>query len=167
MEPELDKIRMLESMRAEFAFFERTLTTLTPEEMLIPNVIDWWSVKDTVAHLTAWMEDVLRWFDQAGHSEPVDIPPEGFTDEVLKRINDERSERDRDLPLKEVLTNFRKTHRDVCELVEAIDECDLFDTDWDGAFKGPPWGLIVGNTYDHLHEHLVPIRRWIAAQKGF
>ncbi|MCZ2095137.1 MAG: ClbS/DfsB family four-helix bundle protein [Anaerolineae bacterium] len=164
MEPEIDKIRLLESMRAEFAFFERTLAMLSPDDLLIPDVNGGWSVKDTVAHLTFWMENVLRWFDQAGHSEPVDYPPDGYPADVLDRMNDERSARDHDLPLKEVIAHFRKTHRDVCELVEAIDECDLFDTDWDGAFKQPPWHLIADNTYDHLHEHLVPIRRWIAAR---
>lgn len=164
MEPEIDKIRLLELMRAEYAFFERTLALLKPDDMLVPNVIGWWSVKDTVAHVTAWMEDVVRWFDQASHGEPVEIPPDGYSDEVVNRINDERSARDKDKPLTAVLSSFRTAHLEVCELVESQYEHDLFDSDWDGLFIGAPWRLVVGNTYDHLHEHVIPIRQWIAAR---
>lgn len=166
MEPEIDKIRLLEHIRTEYAFFDRTLERLAPDEMLIPDVIGWWSVKDTMAHLTGWMRDVLRWFDQAGHGQKPDIPPNGFTDEYVNRVNDARSARDKDLPLSEVLAQFHQAHLDICELVESLSEHSLFESDWDGLFTQPPWRLIVGNTSDHLYEHLVAIREWMAERAG-
>lgn len=167
MEPEIDKVRLLEQIRTEYAFFDRTLELLTPDEMLIPNVIGWWSVKDTMAHLACWMEDVVYWFDQAGHGQKPDIPPEGgFTDAMVNRINDARSARDKDAPLSAVLARFHQAHLDICELVEDLSERSLFESDWDGLFAYPPWRLIVGNTSDHVHEHLVPIREWIIERRS-
>ncbi len=161
MEAETDKIRLLEMIRSEFNFFERTLLLIAPERMLIPNVIGWWSVKDTVAHFTAWMEYLLRWFDQATHGQKPDIPAPGYTWDDIDKLNDARSERDKDLPLNQVISDFRQAHLDVCELVQALTERDLFESDWDGLFYQPPWRLISANTYQHLHEYAVPIRQWI------
>ncbi len=166
VEPEIDKFRLLEQMRTEYAFFGRTLELLAPDEMLIPNVIGWWSVKDTVAHLACWMEDVVRWFDQAGHGQKPDIPLGGFTDEYVNRLNDQRSARDKDQPLSAVLARFRQAHLDVCELVEDLSERSLFESDWDGLFTSPPWRLIVGNTSDHVYEHLVSIREWLVERRA-
>jgi len=161
MQPEMDKIRLLELIRAEYAFVERTLAALTPDDMLIPDVQGWWSVKDTIAHLTAWLERVLMWFDQAGHGQNPDIPDKGYDWKDIDKMNDACSARDKDLPLATVRSNFQRVHLEVCELVEALSERDLFEWDWDGAFYQAPWRLITGNTYEHLHEHIVPIRQWI------
>lgn len=165
MEPELDKTRLLERIRTEYAFFERTLALLSPDDMLIPNVEGEWSVKDIVAHCTAWMQRVMRWFDQAGHGEKPDIPEKGYTWDDIDRLNDERAARDRDLPLKQVLADFRQAHLDVCDFVQAFSDSQLFESNWSGLFTKPPWTLIPPKTYQHLYEHAVPIRRWIVARE--
>ena len=166
MEPELDKIRLLERIRMEHAFFERTLALLTPEEMLIPNVSGEWSVKDILAHCTVWMQRVMLWFDQAGHGQTPDIPERGYTWDDIDGLNVEYAARDRDLPLHQVLADFRQAHLDVCDFVQAFSDDQLFESDWSGAFSNPPWTLIPPKTYLHLYEHVVPIRRWIAARNG-
>lgn len=165
MQLEMDKTRLLELIRVEYAFAERTLARLTPEQMLIPNVTGWWSVKDTVAHLTAWMKRVLMWMDKASHGEKPAIPDDGYTWEQIDALNDAASARDKDRTLDDVLADFRRTYRDVLELVEALSEADLFERDFDGAFWGSPWRLISSNTHEHFHEHLVPVREWIAQQQ--
>jgi hypothetical protein len=161
----MDKVRLLELIRAEYAFYERTLALLTPEEMVMPNVEGTWSVKDITAHLTTWLCRVQNWFDQAGHNEQPDVPEKGYTWADIDRLNDECYVRDQDLPLSTVLANFRQAHLDVCDFVQAFSEHDLFDSTWNGLFEEPPWKLIPTKTYLHLYEHAVPIRQWIASRK--
>jgi hypothetical protein len=161
----MDKVRLLECIRTEYAFYERTLALLTPEEMVLPNVEGTWSVKDTTAHVSAWMHRVMNWFDQAGHNQPPDIPEKGYTWADIDRLNDAQFERDKDLPLDVVLADFRKAHLELCDFVQAFSEHELFDSTWDGLFDEPPWNLIPTKTHLHLYEHAVPIRQWVTARK--
>jgi len=164
MQPEMDKTRLLELIRTEYAFAERTLAQLTPEQMLVPDVQGWWSVKDTIAHLTTWMKRILVWLDKAQHGEKPDIPDTGYTWEQIDALNDACCERDRNLLLDDVLADFRKTHLQVVEAVEAMSEYELFESDHEGAFWGSPWRLITGNTFEHFNTHIVPVRQWIAGE---
>jgi hypothetical protein len=146
MHPETDKIRLLERIRSERRFVERTLDSMTAEQMLIPNVQGWWSVKDTLAHPA--------------------IPDEGYAWADIDTLNDRQSALDKDRPLDDVLQDFRQTHYEVVEMVEALSEYDIFENRFNEAFREPPLRLIESNTYEHYHEHLVPIRRWLMAQWG-
>lgn len=162
MNAEYDKIRILELMRLEFAFFERTVALLSEAQMLEPNAAgNAWSVKDTVAHLTRWVERLLDWLDRVQHGLPVETPEPGHTWEQIDQLNDLYVERDKDLPLAQVLADFQRAHMAALEDVEALTDEDIFTRQWPGM-RDPLWTFIVYNTSDHYHEHLVPIREWMA-----
>lgn len=165
MEAETDKRRMLALIAAEYEFVQGTLTMFSQEEMLTPNVVGWWSVKDTVAHLTAWMEYLMGWFAQARRGEVPDIPAKGYTWDDLDALNDARSARDADLPLKQVLMNFSSTYAQTVAMIDGLTERELFDNDWQGTFYQPPWRLIPGNMDEHFHAHFVEVRQWAAARR--
>ncbi|NDJ62197.1 MAG: ClbS/DfsB family four-helix bundle protein [Chloroflexi bacterium] len=164
MQPELDKLRLLQLMRAEHAFLVRTLDMLTPEQMTTPFA-GAWSAKDMLAHLTYWMELILKWLDQAGHGEKPDVPENGFDDAATDRLNNARAAADKDRPLAEIRADFDRTYQQMIEMVEALSEAALFAHDWDGMFSMPPGPLIAENTYEHFYEHIVPLRQWIAEQR--
>ncbi len=164
MEPQNDKARLLAMMQVEYAFVQRTLGLLSADEMLIPNVIGWWSVKDTLAHLTAWMEYLLGWFDQARRGQIPDIPAKGMTWDDIDRLNDARSAQDADLLLKQVMVNFSARYAQVCALIDGLSEYELFESDWNGVFYQPPWPLIPGNMDEHFHLHFTEVRQWLVSR---
>lgn len=167
MHPELDKTKLLELMRTEYMFVERTLARLTETQMLEPNAAgNAWSVKDTIAHLTRWTDRVIGWLDKAQHGENPDIPETGYTWDETDPMNDSYVEKDKDLPLEKVLAEFQRSHMEILEDVEALTEEMIFDSNFGGLLKEPPNPLIAHNTYLHYLEHIIPIRKWMI-EKGY
>jgi hypothetical protein len=165
MNKELDKPKLLDLLQAEFAFVERTLALLTPEQVLIPNVEGWWSVKDTIAHLTAWMRRLLQWFASVRKGEAPHIPDVGYEWKQMDELNDRTSEADKNRTWDDVLSEFRRVHAQVVQLVESLSESEIFESDFNGLFHEPPANLIIDNSYGHYLEHFTAVRRWIASQK--
>ena len=161
MHPDIDKQRLLDLIQAEYEFVERTLETLTPEQMHIPDVEGWWSVKDTVAHFSLWMRRLLAWFE-ASQQGIRNIPPqEGYTWKEIDRFNDDMSAADKDRALDDVLSEFHNVYAQVLTMVEGLPEEELFNDDFADGFDDLPWQLIVYNTYEHFHEHIKSVREWI------
>jgi hypothetical protein len=166
MHPELDKTRLLELTRIEFAFVERTLALLTEAHMLEPNAAgNAWSVKDTVAHLTRWLDRLILWLDRVQHGQDPETPEAGFGWDEIDRMNDLYVERDKNLPLKQVIADFQRAHLEALEDVEALSGDDIFTRQWNGL-RDPLWGYITSNTYEHYHEHIILIRQWMT-EKGY
>jgi hypothetical protein len=164
MHPEIDKTLLLEHIRAEHRFVERTLDAMTPEQMHIPNVIGWWSVKDTIAHLTAWVRRMLRWLDAASHGQTPVFLEDGYTWDQMDALNDRQSELDKDRPLDEVLAEFREVHYRAVEVVEALSEYDIFERKFEG-FRNPLYVSITDHMDGHYHEHIIDVRRWLNEQR--
>src|SRR5690348_7645855 len=83
MAEQLDKTQLLNSMHTGYAVFETLLAPLNQEQMTKPGVNGEWSVKDILAHLTAWQRHLLHLIEVTKRSEePSDIPP-GLTDDQI------------------------------------------------------------------------------------
>lgn len=163
MHEKFDKQKLLDLMRAEYEFVERTLALIPPERMDEPNVDGPWSVKDTIAHLTAWERRLCGWLLQAKRGEKPTIPEPGCTWDDIDIINERTYQEDKYCPLGEVLANFRETHAQVVQILETFPEEELFELKrLKGMWSEPPWRLISGNTYEHYLEHLEPVRRWLS-----
>jgi hypothetical protein len=161
MHPDIDKQRLLDLIQAEYEFVERTLEALTQEQMHVADVEGWWSVKDTVAHLSLWMRRLLAWF-AASQQCIRNIPPqEGYTWKEIDRFNDDMSAADKDRALDDVLSEFHNVYAQVLTMVEGLPEEELFNDDFADGFDDLPWQLIVYNTYEHFHEHIKSVREWI------
>lgn len=163
IDPELDKVKLLELIRVEYDFVRRTLALMSPQQMEIPDVQGPWSVKDTLAHLTAWERRLLRWYQEADSGQVPAVPEPGKTWADLDEINDRTYREDKDRPLQDVLDDFHAVHAEVVRLVEGQIEDDIFSLGrFEGLFREPPIGLIAHNTYLHFDEHLRPVRAWLA-----
>lgn len=162
MDPKFDKQKTLDLMRAEFAFVQRTLDIMSPEQMHIPDVQGFWSVKDTIAHLSAWHNRVLVWLATARQDEVPVTPDVGYTWDEIDRMNDERYLVDRDRPLNDVLTEFQETYERLYTETEALTEEELFGkAGLSLYFRDPLWGYIAYNTFFHYQTHIEPVRAWL------
>ncbi|MBZ0283206.1 MAG: ClbS/DfsB family four-helix bundle protein [Anaerolineae bacterium] len=167
MHDELDQQKMLDLMQAEFAFVQRTLLLVPAHLMTQPNVQGKWSVKDTVAHLSAWHKRALRWIDMARRGEGVKgkhvVEPEpGFGWHQKDAINEKSYQEDKDRPLEDVLAEFQETYEQLYAETADSSDGELFGREGLSTFfRDPLNGYIVWNTYEHYKEHIPPIRVWL------
>jgi hypothetical protein len=134
--------------RAWQASWER----LDPAQLTQPGLMDGWSIKDMIAHVT-WHEQemcaLLREMDFEAGSDLWSLP--------LDERNAAIYALNKDRPLDEVLQEVRLVIGDLLDLLEGLSEDDLHEA---GHFKHmpaelKPWDVIAGNTYRHYAEHLV------------
>ena len=99
------KDTLLNNIQEEYNQFEALLASLNEEQMLVPEVNGPWSVKDNIAHLTAWHNYALDQLEGllAGKEPPAFMPGLTTEDDQNERIYQQNKNR----PLAEVLADFR------------------------------------------------------------
>ena len=140
--------------------FEGLLASLREEQMTVPEVNGPWSVKDNIAHLTAWHNYTLDQLEglQTGKEPPAFMPGLTTEDEENEQIYQQNKYR----PLAEVLTDFRASYQRVYDTVQSMSE-ETLNAPFPWRTGGNPvWPLIAGNTYEHYQEHGNIIRDWLS-----
>lgn len=154
------KGELIERARRAHTALEQTIGGLTDAQMTAPGE-GGWSIKDILAHITAWEQMLLRFhigkkpFGEAAGMEAVNYE----TDEI-DDINEAFYRRDKDKPVSEVLAAFRRSYEQVLATLEAMDEARLFEpyTPPGGDTTGLLADWIAGDTFDHYDEHRETIR---------
>ena len=162
-EKTLSKKKLVEAASAERVRFRQLIGQLSEAQMAQPDVQGAWSVKDIVAHVTAWEERMVRWLGQAVRGETPVMPAPGMTWEDLDRLNEQTYLASRDLPLAQVLDVFDRMRAEVIGSVEAVPEEDLLAPgrfEWMGGEA--LWHLVAANTYWHYPAHGSKIQEWLA-----
>ena len=81
---------------------------------------------------------------------------------VMDRLNADIFAKNKDKPLKVVLTELRAAHQTLVALVESLSEAGLNDPDRFAWWPGRPiWENVAGNTYERYAEHTEDIRTWL------
>ena len=156
------KIKLLINIRAEHDLLEESLACLTPEQMLLPGVDGEWSVKDVLAHISAWERRMLSWIDSHLRGESPDVPLPWD----VERMNAEAYAQVKDKPLAEVLEEFHQSYRDALALAKSLSEEQLktiYTNTWPMA---PLWLGVAANTNWHYKEHRESIEAWLKQQKA-
>lgn len=154
-----EKATRIKQIRESYRQFEALLAPLSEEQLTTPNVNGDWSVKDNLAHLTAWHEYLLSRLQalREGGTPPEWMPGLTTEDEINERIYQQNKDR----PLADVQTDFRASFERVLDAIEALSEEQLnAPFPWSSS-GNPVWGLVAGNTFGHYEEHGNIIRRWL------
>jgi hypothetical protein len=170
-----EKAELLTKIQTGYAQFETLLTNLSEEQMTIPNVNSNWSIKDTIAHLTAWQNYLQEQLQGivTGKKPSQFLPnlslPNTLSD--VDEINTYIYQEQKDRPLAEVLADFRASYQRTLETVKAVSEESLnLAPPWGAkddpvwlliASNDPVWFIIASNTYQHYEEHRNSIQRWL------
>jgi hypothetical protein len=161
MDVQFDKPKIIDLSRAEFGFIIRTVGLLSPDELAEPCAPGKWSVKDTLAHLTAWHARLLGWLEQHRRGQTPVLPEPGFSWDDRDALNERTFAANRNRGLQTVLREFKESHARVLHLVDSLSERELTDTkrfEWAGG----PLGLLVAhNTYLHYFHHITKVREWM------
>ncbi len=165
MSEQMDKASILDEMSTNYAALEGILAPLNETQMTTEGVAGEWSIKDILAHLTAWQQRLLVWLHAAArHEKPtlIGLASEEETDGLNEQFYRENKSR----ILSDVLADFRTSYLQIVDVVQGLSEKDLIDPHGFAWMKGNPlFYLVAGNTYGHYQEHIDPIQQWLARSK--
>ena len=157
------KSELLERIHSSYAALEGTIAQLKEERMATP-IDGSWSAKDLLAHIAAW-EHVMLEFHVGGKpfSQVTRLTNVPYGPTPVDQINEAFYQRDKDLPLDEVLQAFRGAHQQLLETLNGMSEADLFRP-YTPPGRGPDsagqlidW--VIGDSYEHYDEHRATLER--------
>jgi len=154
-----DKADLQERIQREWAVLEQVVNQLSEEQMKTPGA-GGWSVKDNLAHLTAW-EQFMLLYHLHGHPAHEVMRIDAATMDAVDEngLNDILYRRNRDRSVAEVLTDFRRSHQQVVAFLEQLPFADLMQPRYpDDPQARPLINWVIGNTYEHYEEHRLNIR---------
>src|SRR5512140_1445953 len=120
------KEQLLSAMQKEHAVLEKSLESLTPDQLTHISKTTQWSIKDVLAHLMTWEQMCLGWYKAGLRNVIPPLPAEGYNWAQIPALNRAIYEKYHGRPLVEVLKQYRASYRKMFETVQNISEEDLF-----------------------------------------
>src|SRR5688572_24613519 len=96
------KNQLLAQIPQEHGALTAFVQKLTLEQLSDLAVVGDWSVKDVLAHLTAWEQMFLGWYRTGKRGEKPVVPAAGYTWKQTPALNQHIYEHYRDNPVEEV-----------------------------------------------------------------
>jgi hypothetical protein len=153
----MTKEELIDKIEQSHSEWEAVLTEVGEDRMTEPGVMDDWSVKDIIAHLSSWQQRVLDRMDADGTGKPLEV-----LGQTVDEINVAFYARNRELPLKDVLAQARDTYDRFMERVRGLSQEQIFEP---GHFTftkdNPLYDWIAGDTFEHYDEHSASVRAWL------
>jgi hypothetical protein len=148
------KVELLRGIREERQRLENSLKDLTDADMVKTTKPGEWSVKDILAHVSAWEDTFIKWYQAGLGGGKVDKP--NFRQAgVLSDMNRQFYEANRSRSLKDVFAGFKDSYQHVLSVVESVPEKDMFTRGkyaWTGSQNLAVY--IIANTSEHYPAHL-------------
>lgn len=157
----ISKKRLLADLAAGRASWEALLRQVGPDRMELRRVNGEWSVKDTVAHVTAWEQRPLVWL-AAVRAGTWPQPPEWPVNLGEDGINAWIFAANRGRRVSDVLNEARQVFEQLVHALEPVAEQDLTAIgrfEWLGGNSLA--ASISGNTLEHYQVHGDAIRAWL------
>jgi uncharacterized protein (TIGR03083 family) len=159
----VDKSTLVNEITTGYTAFDALVAPLTDAQLTTPGVVGDWSIKDVLAHLTAWHVRLLDLLDAAVRGTEPAMPAADVSDDEIDRMNARFHEERRTRSLGEVQAELRTSYARVVDDVRALADDDLNSTDrWIWLRGVPLWQFVRGDTYEHYAEHGERIRAWLA-----
>jgi hypothetical protein len=153
----MNKAELLEAICECHDEIETCLKRATSEQLVIrPGPQPDWSVKDLVAHLTHWEQDMLT---TLGNSA-LGVTPDANVD--VDAVNAEVFDANKDRPLEDIQADFRRSLRQIEERIGSLSDAELNSAERLPLGDGTPlWQYIASETYEHYRDdHLPDVQAW-------
>ncbi|MEJ2711093.1 MAG: ClbS/DfsB family four-helix bundle protein [Anaerolineales bacterium] len=157
------KKKILNLLREEKNRWEDLLAGMSEEQIVAPNLPSHWSVKDVIAHLTAWQQITNARLQAALQNHEPEYPhwPEGLdheSEEDLDQINAWIFDTHHDQDWASVYRAWQDSFQHVLDYTEAIPESDLTEVGKYTWIEGYALSAVELGTYEHHEEHLESLR---------
>lgn len=155
-----EMISALDNGRAEFL---EIINEISAEQMELPGVVDSWSVKDILVHLTRWEAEIIKLMWQLGKGiQPTTAHFDQFT---LDEINERWYQESRNRPLNIVMSDFLAVRNQTKRRMNDFSLEELTEPDRYAWLNGKTlWDWIAGDSIKHEAEHRVQIEAWLARE---
>lgn len=150
----MKKTELIEAMRRDRAALDTLVGALDDAQLTQPALDAGWSVKDVLAHVSAWERLCASWLEDVAHGRMPERPEVRDVDGTNAR----EYERARDLPRREILAASRRSYEAILDSVRALSEADLADQT---RFGWPTWQMASSNSDEHYREHTDQIESWL------
>jgi hypothetical protein len=163
-QPTSTKTELLESITGEWDNLQTALDGLSEEQMLLPGVVESWSIKDVVAHITFWqVRLVTAMFKAEKGFKPDTISGGGGMDKLNQQNYLDQKDRD----FEAIWEDFESSYQQILNRLENWSEDMLFKPKHFDWMKGSPFARYVeGDSAEHYAEHAEHIKAW-RKLKGF
>ncbi len=159
----MNKIEFLKAMRLERERWETLLAKVDETYMSEPGVAGDWSLKDLVAHVTAYERGLVQWLRAGLRGELLELPDLDHPDVDYRNALIFAENQNR--PLQEVLAESRQVFEQLLGLVESLSEEELFNPERTEWFVRPRWhesrslwSCIADDSYRHYQQHVPDVR---------
>jgi hypothetical protein len=160
------KTKIISKLREEFNHWEKLVNGISEEKITTGYFDGGRSVKDIVAHLTAWQQvSVARLEAALTGKEPVlpdwlrGLDPE--LDDNTDKYNEWIYEFYHSKSWSDIHREWSDRFLHLLELAEVVPENDLLEAGKYPWLKEYPLSAVLLGTYDHHNEHLEPILVWL------
>jgi len=143
--PPKTKKTLLELIRAERARLDETIGAFSEDQLLEPGVVGDWSVKDVLAHLSAWERRL---------AQRVTLQVEDGRDLGTPAFNEQVYRANRSRSLAELRSESEASYAAVLSLAEGLTPAEV--NQW--------WRAFALNTFSHYRWARGHIRRWAKSQ---
>jgi hypothetical protein len=151
------KSEVIDELTAARADLLEALAGLTPDQMMRPGVVGFWSVKDLLDHLVAWESEVVTALNQVQNKKMPSI----LKIEEIDEWNEEHYHSNARRLLDAVLKDFEGVHKMLTHMISDFPERDLTDNRRYPWMEGEPLAyLIEENAILHERDHAYDIRAW-------
>ena len=150
----LTKDELLNEAAREYKAFHEALAGLN-ETQMTEAWLGTWSVRDVVAHIIGWHEEMGPALERLARNErPV---PDGVSYEDVDGWNARFAAARRDTPVADVLLELDKTHEYFLRVAAAV-PAERFQP------GKTAWKIVDQNSAHHYREHAEQIRAWRASR---
>jgi uncharacterized protein (TIGR03083 family) len=158
----LTRETLMREMDASWSELQRYIASLTEAQLTQPTDAAGWTAKDHIIHLALWEEAGLALLEGKSKRETLDIPQE-IWDRDDDPVNAVLQERNRDMPLEQVMQTLREVHERMLKKLETMSDED-FQQPYShyqpqSSEQRPIIRSVMADTINHYREHMP----WIAA----
>jgi hypothetical protein len=157
------RVELMERVERAWAQLDEALIDLDPHQLSVEPSGGGWSIKDHLAHLTAWAISAVALISRGDRPAAMGIDRAVWDTDDVDQINAAIVTHWHDRAATDVLTALRTAQANLRELIGAMSDDDLakpfsnYQPDAEPYEAAPVVGWIVGDTYGHVEEHLPEI----------
>lgn len=149
------KAELIEQVHAQYAALDAATAPILPAQISVPGVNGAWSVKDTVAHLAFWHQNLLARLHSAATNQYVPASTEIDDDAWNLRCFTANRDRTPD----DIMADLWRTQQAIMDAIDPLPEAVFFTV---GPYGEVLWEAADGSILDHYPEHVAQIERWRA-----
>jgi uncharacterized protein (TIGR03083 family) len=150
-----DKASAINELRDEYADFRATLKGLEPPQLEQP-FLDGWSVKEIVAHVAGWENEMVAALERMARGERP--TPEGVDYSNPDAWNARFAVDAAPISAPTVLARWDQTHQNFVRAAEAL-PAERYGEKEDGSLMTAN-RMLEGNGFGHYREHIAQIASW-------